>query len=298
MMFFTYTFILQNHLIITAYVILTLSFIAMYIFKLNIVRLGFCVGALLFGFIAGQLELLGIGLLSVFGVLFYFAYHAKSVVLRKIFFLIVLLSCFGLVMTPVPGVHHWDILKRAYLTDDAIPYSMFFNYEKSLIGLFFIWFSAYSLANGGKWKPVLKTGVLCGIAAIVILLPLSLLLGYVKFELKLSTLFYIWALNNLIFVSIAEEALFRGMIQQTLSQWWQNYKIGKWIALIIASILFGAAHFKGGYKYMLLAGVAGIVYGYAYMKTKKIESSVLTHFMVNATHFVFFTYPALASAFE
>ncbi len=298
MMFFSYSSIMQDHLTLTAYTCLTISFVAMYVFKLNIVRLGFFLGALALAFVAGRINYLGGAIILGFALLFYFAYHANKVIVRKIAFLLVLLCAVGLMIKRVPGINNWPVLQGAYLTDDAIAYSMYFTFDKSLIGLLFIWFSAYSLANGGKWKPVMKTGFLCGLAAMVVLLPLSLILGYVKFDPKFSPLFFIWALNNLIFVSIAEEALFRGMIQQTMMSWWQNYKIGKWLALIITAALFGAAHYKGGDKYMLLAGVAGLLYGYAYMKTKKIEASVLTHFMVNSTHFVFFTYPALASAFN
>jgi len=46
---------------------------------------------------------------------------------------------------------------------------------------------------------------------------------------------------------------------------------------------------------VVLAAVAGIVYGYAYEKTQRIEASILCHFGVNIIHFIFFTYPALAN---
>jgi membrane protease YdiL (CAAX protease family) len=46
---------------------------------------------------------------------------------------------------------------------------------------------------------------------------------------------------------------------------------------------------------VLLATVAGLFYGAAYLRTRRIEGAILTHFALNAVHFLAFTYPALAS---
>jgi membrane protease YdiL (CAAX protease family) len=68
---------------------------------------------------------------------------------------------------------------------------------------------------------------------------------------------------------------------------------GKIIALVIASVLFGITHFLGGIMYVILCTIAGLFYGSAYLITGLIESSVITHFLVNVVHFIFFSYPAL-----
>lgn len=74
----------------------------------------------------------------------------------------------------------------------------------------------------------------------------------------------------------------------------KKIKHGDYLALLIAAILFGLAHYAGGTKYMILTTVAGISYGWVYLTAKRIEESILTHFGLNLTHFLFFTYPALA----
>jgi membrane protease YdiL (CAAX protease family) len=71
---------------------------------------------------------------------------------------------------------------------------------------------------------------------------------------------------------------------------------GQWWALSVASVLFGLAHAGGGPIYVALATVAGAGYGWAYLRTGKIEASILTHFALNAVHFFGFTYPALQAA--
>ena len=75
-----------------------------------------------------------------------------------------------------------------------------------------------------------------------------------------------------------------------------KYRYGATIGLVLAAVLFGLMHYPGGTKYVLLSTVAGIGYGWTYLRTQRIEASILTHFLVNCIHFVFFTYPALATA--
>lgn len=62
---------------------------------------------------------------------------------------------------------------------------------------------------------------------------------------------------------------------------------------LVQAALFGVGHYKGGIPYVIFASIAGLFYGYAYDKTKRIESAVVVHFGLNLTHFLFFSYPAL-----
>jgi hypothetical protein len=47
-------------------------------------------------------------------------------------------------------------------------------------------------------------------------------------------------------------------------------------------------------SYVLLAAVAGLGYALVYHRTRSIEMSMLTHFTLNAMHFLLFTYPRAA----
>ena len=98
-------------------------------------------------------------------------------------------------------------------------------------------------------------------------------------------------ISNLFFTCIAEEGLFRGFFQEYLSSF--KYKYAEYVAILIPAVFFGAIHFPGGIKYVILATVAGSLYGWIYKVTRRIEASMLAHFMLNLTHILFFTYPAL-----
>jgi membrane protease YdiL (CAAX protease family) len=67
------------------------------------------------------------------------------------------------------------------------------------------------------------------------------------------------------------------------------------VALGVTAILFGLAHFGGGWQYVCAATVAGLGYGWAYQRTQRVEAAMAVHFGNNALHFLLFTYPSLAT---
>src|SRR6516225_11540945 len=125
---------------------------------------------------------------------------------------------------------------------------------------------------------------------VVLMLPIALSIHYARIDPKLPSQTWLWALNNLFFVCVAEECLFRGLIQGGLTNLVPNIFRWKWLPLVVSSSLFGLDHYEGGLPYILLAAFAGIFFGYQYWKTNKIKSSIFVHFGLKLTHFLFFSY--------
>jgi len=98
-----------------------------------------------------------------------------------------------------------------------------------------------------------------------------------------------WLGTNLFFTVIAEEALFRGVILHGLLNHW-TFKHGRWMALLLSSILFGLVHLSGGWLYVFLATIAGVVYGAAMMRSGRIEMAILAHITLNTGHILLFSY--------
>ena len=67
-----------------------------------------------------------------------------------------------------------------------------------------------------------------------------------------------------------------------------------WIAIVVSTVLFGLAHAGGGTTWLFVATVAGLGYGLVYARTRTVEGATVVHFLVNAAHFLLFTYPRLA----
>ena len=140
-------------------------------------------------------------------------------------------------------------------------------------------------------KALKQTAIILIINIILIIFP-AVVSGYVKFDPKIPNITLIWVLNNLLFVSFSEEVIYRGFLQKNLTQWLPNKLNPAIISLAVTSIIFGLAHFRDGPIYMVLAGICGLFYGYTYYKTNRILCAMLVHFLLNFTHFIFFTYPS------
>ena len=75
--------------------------------------------------------------------------------------------------------------------------------------------------------------------------------------------------------AVPEEFLFRGLIQNVFAR-----IVGRGAALIAASVVFGLAHLPD-LRYVALATLAGVAYGWVYARTGKITASALTHAAVD-----------------
>ncbi|HFW0061985.1 TPA: lysostaphin resistance A-like protein, partial [Salmonella enterica subsp. diarizonae serovar 61:l,v:z35] len=131
-----------------------------------------------------------------------------------------------------------------------------------------------------------KWGLLC--LSIPFLLFVAVLVGGLRPEIHFPSWLPQFALANIFFVSLAEEAFFRGYIQQRLTMLCNPV-----IALIIATVIFGAFHYSGGILLVVFAMLAGAIYGIAWMWSRRLWVAVLFHFSFNICHLLFFTYPML-----
>lgn len=258
-----------------------------------------CLAALGCGVLFGQVQLLGLLPIAILGISCYCtgsAQYSKSV--RIIAGTIMLLLSIALSLHLVPGFSNPKVIDKVILSKGAIPYSKYLNFDKTLVGLFVLGFTFNKLLarRPQAWWLLLKKAAPISALTILVLLLLSFAFGYVRFEPKWSALVWFWVWSNLFFTCIAEEALYRGVIQRYLVAGLTKYRYGAGIGLVVAAMLFGLRHYAGGVTYIVLSTVAGLGYGWVYLRTERIEAGILTHFLLNCIHFVFFTYPALASA--
>jgi len=216
--------------------------------------------------------------------------------------LLVVIACLTFFVHYMRGFHNTKIIDAVVMSTGGVPFSMYLNLDKTaaaiilaLSGRFFTSGTEFDapIKRAGTADTVKIIGLMWG-GCLITLIPVALAVGYVKFDPKIMPYLDIWAVNNLVFVAFAEEVLFRGMIQGRLLAYSHYRGWHPAFAITIAAILFGLLHYQGGLSYIALAGVAGIFYGTAYYKTGRLISSITVHFLLNLTHALFFTYPALA----
>ena len=116
------------------------------------------------------------------------------------------------------------------------------------------------------------------LAYAVVALPIGFATGFIAWRPALDATHVAGAPFIIYLVTgVPEEFLFRGLLQNLLARW-----LGPRAGWGIASIVFGLAHFPDP-RYMLLASIAGLAYGWVYWRTQRITASAITHALVDGT---------------
>lgn len=122
-----------------------------------------------------------------------------------------------------------------------------------------------------------------------IALPIGLGTGFLRFNPRLDVAKVLMQpLAIFFFIAMPEEFLFRGLLQGMLLK-----RIGRpLVAVLIASALFGISHWHDAglpdFRYVGLATIAGMVYGFTYLRSRSIVVPALLHTAVDSLWELFF----------
>jgi uncharacterized protein len=215
--------------------------------------------------------------------------RAAQLIAGVVFFLLAL--ALGLVL--LPGFPRTALIAETVLSPGAAPFALGLGFPKVTAGILIL--GLINETRVRSWRElgaVLLRAVPILLATALVVMVFTLAAGYVRFDPKWTPLFFTWAVANLFFTCLAEEAFFRGFVQAELARLggrgWTMF------AIATSAVLFGLAHFGGGPTYVIAATLAGLGYALAYHRTQRIEAAMAVHFGLNAVHFLLFTYPRLA----
>ena len=195
----------------------------------------------------------------------------------------------------LPGFSNPALIRDVVLSPEARPYSQYLNFDKTLGGVLLLGGIGWRpMRSAAGWAAALRQTAPLFLVTVAVVMAASLALGFVRFEPRWTPLFWVWAAVNLLTTCLTEEAFFRQLLQTELRRALHERRCANEVAVAGSAVLFGLAHVGGGGQYVLLAGMAGGGYAAVYQRTKRLEMATLTHFAVNAVHFLLFTYPALA----
>ncbi len=220
----------------------------------------------------------------------------KNVLIKYLLTIFTVVVCVLLVMHKMPGFNNLSIIQYAVIKPGSSNYSFWLNYDKAIAGLILI-IGFVDTTNITKCIKTIFIWSAAGVLAIqlVVFLP-SYTLGYLSLSISLPEIIVIWLVSNLFITSVTEEALFRGFIQFRLQSLFEAKRLpyAPIVAVLITASLFGVAHLGGGLFLVIASTVAGIIYGAVYILSRRIETSIATHFLTNAIHIVCWTYPMAA----
>jgi uncharacterized protein len=124
----------------------------------------------------------------------------------------------------------------------------------------------------------------------VIAVTLGIKIGFLTFapSLTRSPSLPITVLGILFFTAWPEEFLFRGILQNLFARTLRN----EWLGLALASAVFGLSHLHHApypnWRYVLMATIAGVFYGLAWMRTRSLVPGVLVHAAVDISWHILF----------
>lgn len=215
-------------------------------------------------------------------------------VTRSIFFGLTLVLSLALALHLVPGFKNPLLVENVKFSPASAPFTQYANFDKASVGLFLLLFFCPRVSSVKELVQLLRSTALPATVLAVAVLALSLGAGFTRIDVKLPAFTLVFLATNLLFTCVAEEAFFRGLVQSKIAAALSKRRYGSAIAISASGLLFGLAHLAGGPLYTLFATLAGLGYAYIYAKTKRIEAAIATHFVVNALHFIFLTYPRVA----
>lgn len=193
-----------------------------------------------------------------------------------------------------PGFHNPVLADAVRVSADAAPFTLHANFDTAVAGIVLMGVFCAPIRARGAWLPMLHRTAPVLLATLVVVLGAGTAFGYVRPDVKWTPVTP-WFLGlNLLFTCVTEEAFFRGFILGGLARGMARWRYGTLVAVVVSTVLFGLAHARGGPALIVLAALAGLGYAAAYLRSGRIEGAILTHFVLNAVHFVAFTYPALA----
>ena len=180
---------------------------------------------------------------------------------------------------------------------DGMKYQLNALWISSLI-LFFLAIQLDDYGSKFNWQITrnkLKISILAVSILMIILIPVGFLTGFLTWNPALDPeTILVGFLGIWLTIALPEEIVARGVVQHQLTErvFSKERKYWKWIVLILASIIFGSSHWNNTseefmWVYIIMASVAGIVYGIAWW-FGGLFSAMLVHTLVDWIWSLFF----------
>jgi len=183
----------------------------------------------------------------------------------------------------IPGFTPWQLWPPRLISSDAAPYGLRLSWDKLLLGTTLL---AWWLGQARRSVNSPKRAWLTCIATLLLVRLLVMALGLLAWQPKWPQGLLLWLAINLGVAVLAEELLFRGLLQPALIRY-----LGTWPGLLLTAGLFGAAHLPFSPLFAVVTACAGLGYGLAFHYSGRLSLAIVLHGAVNLLHFLLLSYP-------
>ncbi len=292
-------FFTNENLSYFAIIFLILNLISFYCTKTKKLPIIFFSFSLATALIGGVINLLSCSIIFLFGFLVYSFYQKKSPSSHKVFiyFGIIIITIFSF-LHQIPTIDNIELLTNIKLSKNSSNFDLWLNFDKPLIAIFLLFFAYNPPKKFSDYKNIFIQTIKLFVPLLTILLALGTFGNFLVFDPKFPNfeITFLWLIKMIFLTIFAEEFFFRFFMQNSVILLLKNSKYfsknSQIIGLIFTSIIFGLTHFSQGFIFILLATICGFFYGLIFIRTRYIEASILLHFLINLTHFIFFSYPS------
>ena len=160
--------------------------------------------AILLGLYFGFLQPVSLLPITLFGfACFYWFRPAENSLLKMMSGGVVLIMTIALFLHVLPGFYNPKIISGLKLSTDAFPYDKYLNFDSALIGLGILGFGHRQLTGSKEWGAMLIRSIPVVLATLMLVMLLSLWLGYVHWQPKWTSLFIVWVLRKRLFSGVS-----------------------------------------------------------------------------------------------
>lgn len=162
--------------------------------------------ALLSAIFYGYVDFIAVPIILLFAWGFMLLRQGKSA-LKFIGAVLIAALSIGFMIHAVPGFHNPALIKGSTISSDGIPYSLYLNFDKPLIGFFYLLLGTVVVRTTRELKASVKTWVVGTLLIVACVLPSSAAMGYVRPDLKFGEFFLQWP-GSTSFLLVSQKKLF------------------------------------------------------------------------------------------
>lgn len=201
----------------------------------------------------------------------------------RLWLAVTLLASVALAAHLVPGFSPLPLAEPQQVSPDAPPYALRLSWDKLLVGMTLLAWWLGRPAQPASSPQRAGWAVLSTLLGVPLL---ALAIGLVGWQPKWPEMLWEWLAVNLLATVLAEELVFRGLLQPALVSW-----LGARKGVLITAAIFGAVHLPFSPLFALLAALAGLGYGLAFHYSGRLAVAVALHLAVNLCHLLLLSYP-------